>query len=496
MRTMSGSVKAQASPSSAVRSRLDHPVIDSDGHFLESVPTFIDYLKNVAGPSVADRFHSVWGSSHIASLTWYELTLAQRRERRSTRAPWWALPTRNTLDRATAMFPKLLYERMDEMGLDFSVLYPGLGLAAPALDDDEVRLASCRALNNLYADLFRDFGSRLAPVAIIPMHTPDEAIAELQHAAGELGLKAVVMASYVKRPIKSVQRDSPGAAPYAFWLDTYGIDSEYDYDPVWAKCVELRVAPTFHTAGYGWAWRNSISNFMFNHIGHFAASAEGVCRSLFMAGVTRRFPQLKFAFLEGGVGWARSLLSDMAGHWDKRNPGALANYDPANLDREQLLALMDRYGGPLTRVEGIELWQGSRDDYRELDEWAPCQIETREDVRDLFVPSFYFGCEGDDPITASAFDTLRNPFGARLNAIYGSDIGHWDVVDMREVTSEAYELVDRGLMSQNDFRDFTFVNPIELWTALNPDFFAATAVESDVVRYLNERQAAHRSAKA
>ncbi len=475
-------MKSEPSPSYLVRSRLNHPVIDSDGHFIESVPAFLDYLKSVAGADVANRFHAVWTGSHIVNLPWYQLTPQQRRDQRAVRAPWWALPTANTFDRATAMFPKLLYERLDEMGLDFSVLYPGLGLAAPALDDGEVRRASCRALNNLYADMFRDFGRRLTPVAVIPMHTPAEAIEELEHAVNELGLKVVVMASYVKRPIKAIEREYPAAAPYAFWLDTYGLDSEYDYDPVWAKCVELKVAPTFHTAGYGWAWRNSISNFMFNHIGHFAASAEGLCRSLFMGGVTRRFPELNFAFLEGGVGWARSLLSDLVGHWEKRNPKAIGNYDPANLDREQLIDLKERYGGPLTRVEGMELWSGSSDDYANLDEWAPCRIQSREDVRDLFVPCFYFGCEGDDPITASAFDTLRNPFAARLNAIYSSDLGHWDVVNMAEVTSEAHELVDHGLISENDFRDFTFVHPVNLWTRTNPDFFAGTIVAQEVER--------------
>jgi len=47
-----------------------------------------------------------------------------------------------------------------------------------------------------------------------------------------LGLKAVLMASYVKRPIPAVARQYPEASRYAFWLDTFGIDSEYDYDPL------------------------------------------------------------------------------------------------------------------------------------------------------------------------------------------------------------------------------------------------------------------------
>ena len=90
-----------------------------------------------------------------------------------------------------------------------------------------------------------------------------------------------------------------------------------------------------------------VSNFMFNHIGHFAASAEGLCRSLLMGGITRRFPDLKFAFVEGGVGWARSLLSDSIGHWEKRTAEALENYDPAKLDREMLLDLSERFESAL-----------------------------------------------------------------------------------------------------------------------------------------------------
>ncbi len=40
-----------------------------------------------------------------------------------------------------------LYERLDEMGLDVSVIYPSLGLFAAIMDDDEIRPAACRAFN-------------------------------------------------------------------------------------------------------------------------------------------------------------------------------------------------------------------------------------------------------------------------------------------------------------------------------------------------------------
>ena len=47
-------------------------------------------------------------------------------------------------------------------------------------------------------------------------------------------------------------------------------------------------------------------------------------------------------------------------------------------------------------------------------------------------------------MTALAFDPRRNPLGARLQAIFASDIGHWDVPDIREVLPEAWELVEDG----------------------------------------------------
>ncbi len=105
-----------------------------------------------------------------------------------------------------------------------------------------------------------------------------------------------------------------------------------------------------------------------------------------------------------------------------------------------------------------------------------------EHIRDLFVPNFYFGCEADDPANGAAFNARANPFGARLNAVYGSDIAHWDVPDITQVTKEAWELVERGLISERDFRDFVFVNPAGLWSRMNPDFFKGTVVEAAVAK--------------
>ena len=65
------------SKSAAVRAQLDHPVIDGDGHWLEPVPIFLDYLRQVGGPAVVERF------IHKArEAGWYEMGPQERLDRR------------------------------------------------------------------------------------------------------------------------------------------------------------------------------------------------------------------------------------------------------------------------------------------------------------------------------------------------------------------------------------------------------------------------------
>ena len=480
-----GTSASSFSKSAQVRARLKHPVIDSDGHTVEFQPILRDYIRQIAGPDLAGRYRT-------DGAGWYRMSWEQRQAERPFRPPWWALPTKNTLDRATATFPKLLHERLDQTGIDFAVLYPTAGLGAPHIRDDELRRVTCRAFNSFHADVFREYSDRLTPAAVIPMHTPQEAIDELEYAVKTLGLKVIMMAGHVRRPIPAVAQSLSHPTRYAHWLDFFALDSAYDYDPVWAKCIELGVAPSFHSSGMGWGSRASISNYMFNHIGHFAAAGEALCKALFFGGVTRRFPKLRCAFLECGVGWACALYADMIGHWQKRNGKAIENYDPANLDLKLFQELARRYGGELVKdkLDGRgEGWGigGTHEDPAALDDWSRCGIETAEDIRDMFVPNFYFGCEADDPINALAFDARKLPFGTRLNAIFSSDIGHWDVPDMTEVTEEAYELVQHGLIDEDNFRDFVFANPARLWTSMNPKFFDGTVVEGAVKGLLNGR---------
>ena len=184
------------------------------------------------------------------------------------------------------------------------------------------------------------------------------------------------------------------------------------------------------------------------------------------------------------------LYADLIARWHKRNPEAIENYNPANLNPELLLDLCQKYGEKVTegRLELLSKAGGVTINTRAApditNDFHRTGIEKAEDIKDLFIPHFYFGCEADDPMNATGFNTTANPFGQQVRSVYSSDIGHWDVPDMTEVTEEAYELVENGVLSEDNFRDFVFTNPTTLWTGMNPDFFKGTVVESAVAQLL------------
>jgi predicted TIM-barrel fold metal-dependent hydrolase len=454
----------------SIRSRLGHPVVDADGHLVEALPVLVDFVRRVAGDGPADAYLARTSYALTRPDDWKNLSADDARRRGLVAFPWWGSPTR-ALDRATSVAPALLHDRLDELGLDFAIVYPSLAMAVLDIDDDATRRGVCRGLNTYLAELGRGLEDRLTIPAAIPMHTPDEAIAELEHAVEVLGAKAIMINGRVRRPL-------PDVGPGAFRWDVLALDSEFDYDPFWARCQELGVAPVAHSGSMGIGLRQSSSRYMYNHVGHFAAAGEALAKALVLGGVTHRFPRLRFAFLEGGAAWGVTLLVDLLARWSKRGGRHIEDLDPALLDLGEWADHLDRWGGPALadpNVRDVVVRQGAGRP-AELDDFRACGVGSEADLVARVVTPFWFGCEADDPTVAWAFATKVNPHGARLRAMLGSDIGHWDVLDMRAVVPEAHELVERGLLDDDDFRDFVCDNAIRLHGGANPRFFEGTAV--------------------
>ncbi|TDI62689.1 MAG: amidohydrolase [Alphaproteobacteria bacterium] len=465
------------------RAKINHPLIDGDSHIIEYTPVLMDFVRAAGGEDFARVMEK---GRNVAG--WYSMTDEQRRQGRTMRGPWWALPTQNTTDRVTAMLPQLYYERMDDFGLDFMVLYPTQGLFYIGAENTEYRQVVCHAYNEYIADCYGQYSDRMTPAAIIPLHTPDEGIRELEH-AHSLGLKVAMIPSYIRRPVPKTAESHPDIAHKVTWLDSYGIDSAYDYDPFWAKCVELGFPVAAHSGGMGFDDRRSISNYMYNHMGHFAAGGEVLAKSLLMGGVTARFPDLRVALLEGGVQNGVRLYADIFSRWSKRRPDRLERLDPTNLDMALANQLFEQYGDAATQAKIAGLEATLKVGPQEIDpllknDFRAMEVETKEDIRDRFIPNFYFGCESDDPLACIAFDRKINPLGEQVRAIMSFDLGHWDVTNMDHAAAEAYEQVEMGLFNDADFKKFGFENSVHLYGDTNPDFFKGTRIETETAEIL------------
>src|SRR2546429_6621935 len=108
-----------------LRSRLSHPIIDADGHWLEYAPVMREQFRRIGGEAAVEAL--AVASDRIPSAL--RMSLAERRRRRIGQESFWSSPCENVLDRATAMLPRLMYERLDDLGIDFSVVYPTAGLS-------------------------------------------------------------------------------------------------------------------------------------------------------------------------------------------------------------------------------------------------------------------------------------------------------------------------------------------------------------------------------
>ena len=446
-----------------LREKLDHPIIDADGHLLENLPLLWATVDRLFGLDTVSRV--VTALRERPMLTLGDATTG------TPRGAWWGIPN-DTDDVATTSIPDRLAARLNALGIDYAVLYPTVGLGFPTVPDADVRQPLCRALNVMNAELTAPHQALMTVAAVIPMHDPDEALAELRYAVDELGSKVVVITPGAARPVPS----HPEAFPAAHRVDRFGLDSTYDYDPVWEFISAHRLALAVH-GGAGYVYlpppQQSPTNFVANHLLAHASLLNESAKSLILGGVYDRFPELQVAYLEGGAGWAVDLMHAMVEHHEKRGPDGLELLDPKALDIAALTEAFRAAGMPAADLSDDVV---GATPVGTLDEWATSGLASGDEIVALFRDRMFVGCEGDDRGVRRAFDAVGNIHGVQLSAMFSSDIGHWDVPRLAGVVPHTRELVDSGAITDDDYRQFVFGNAVRFFAGADPDFFAGTAV--------------------
>src|SRR2546430_17636970 len=135
-----------------IRKGLPLLVIDGDGDWVEYAPVFGEKIRKVTGDLGANGFLQ----SQRRGPDSLSMTPEQRAERGVAMEGFWGRQSTNTRDRATAMMPRMLYDRLHGLGIDFGTVYPTAGLGIPRTAADATRRAGVRGFHLVTRPCFRD----------------------------------------------------------------------------------------------------------------------------------------------------------------------------------------------------------------------------------------------------------------------------------------------------------------------------------------------------
>jgi predicted TIM-barrel fold metal-dependent hydrolase len=203
---------------------------------------------------------------------------------------------------------------MDRDGMDVAVMFGGGPLGT---GNDELFMASFDAYNRWLADFCSYAPGRLSGVAYLPMRDVAESV-RLMREVAQLGFTAVNIPAFPQ----STEKLSPGVGGAAQVLALTGDPMgprRYDqpeFDPFWAAAVELDMAITIHLGARSVRYADP-DKFLPDLPMSKVAMAEPIAILIF-GGVFQRFPGLKFASIESGVGWFSWFANYMDETWKKQ----------------------------------------------------------------------------------------------------------------------------------------------------------------------------------
>jgi uncharacterized protein len=201
---------------------------------------------------------------------------------------------------------------MDVEGIQVAVLYPSGTPSMCVVPDTRLEAALYRAYHRWLADYCASYPKRLKGVAVVSMRNLELGVEELQRTAKEPWMVGVLCSPH---------------------MDDLNLDHPNFY-PLWAAAQDLDLPICIHAGcgrpPYALGTNESSNNlFMMHTMAHPFEQMRAIA-AVMGGGVLDKFPQLRFAFLEAGVGWVPWWLDRLAEHAEK-----LPNHVPLMKRRPQ-----------------------------------------------------------------------------------------------------------------------------------------------------------------
>jgi predicted TIM-barrel fold metal-dependent hydrolase len=290
--------------------------IDAPNHWRLETPGHAGWPRS-AQPSDAKKYFMVSCDSHVNEPhdLWLTRIDARYRDRlprievdsegtqwqvlegmRRVRLREYVFHGEDLLRRSSGADPEQRLKDMARDGVDAEILFPNKGLGIWATSDAEFSMAQCRVYNDWAWETFARYNDRMSPMAAIATGNVEAAIAEIQRCA-KLGFRGLAL------PVKPVFGAHDARHP------NYNLAM---YDPMWAAIQETGLPMTFHISTgtdprAARAEGGAIINLVVHSIVHAIEPVVTLCAS----GVFDRFPKLRFAAIECGIGWVAWTLQAM-----------------------------------------------------------------------------------------------------------------------------------------------------------------------------------------
>ncbi|RHW28595.1 amidohydrolase [Nocardioides immobilis] len=223
---------------------------------------------------------------------------------------------------------------MDIDGVQAAMCFPSFprfaGTAFLEHADSELALLSVQAWNDFILDEWAAYApDRIIPMIILPLWDPQLAAKEIYRCAAK-GAKAITF------PENTVSLGLP-----SFYTD--------HWDPVFRAAEETRMPLCMHFGSSGKPPITSPEAPMAVMIALFGTNSMDATADLLFSPVFYKFPQLKVALSEGGIGWMPYLLERIDLTWERHRWYQNVNKEvrPSDLFREHM------YGCYIDDFEGI-----------------------------------------------------------------------------------------------------------------------------------------------
>jgi predicted TIM-barrel fold metal-dependent hydrolase len=285
---------------------ITYTVISVDDHVVEPPHTFEGRLPKRLqdqAPRIieTDRQQQVWKfDGQIYSQVGMN-AMAGRRYETVEREP-----ARFDQMRAGCFDPHERVRDMDINGVWASMNFPSqitgfCGRVFAHASDQELGLACTRAWNDwLYEEWYLPYPDRIIPLGITFLSHPDIGAAEIRRNA-ERGFRSVTLP---ERPHR------------------IGLPSLFDeyWDPIIKACVDTDTVISLHVGSSGGYERPPGSPHQLGAT-LFGSLSLAACAEWLWSGYPLRFPDLKIAMSEGGIGWVAMLLDRLDNAVDRSGYG-------------------------------------------------------------------------------------------------------------------------------------------------------------------------------